>query len=56
MTFIIRCDFCKWQELNSGLPKDLAHLFELKNTCDKCGKPRRFRCPKCGRMAKMKRI
>lgn len=53
--FIIKCNFCKWIEHNSGLSKDLTHLKEIKNDCSICGKPRKFRCPKCHQIAKMHR-
>lgn len=53
--FVIKCDSCKWMERTTGFSKDLLHLTELKNNCSKCGKPRRFRCPKCKRIAKMNR-
>jgi len=54
-TFIIKCEFCKWMEESTGFSKDLSHLVEVKVGCSKCGKPRTFRCPKCKRIAKMKR-
>ena len=56
MMFIIRCTHCAWSEKSTGFSKDLTHLREIKSSCDKCGKPRRFVCPKCGRQAKMTRL
>lgn len=53
--FVIKCQFCKWFEETTGFSKDLSHLFEIKNDCLSCGKPRKFRCPKCKRIAKMTR-
>lgn len=54
--FIIRCLKCRWAQLTTGLPDDLKGLYEVANSCSKCGKPREFRCPKCGRNSKMTRI
>lgn len=51
--FFIKCDFCKWFQETTGFSKDLSHLIEIKNNCPNCGKPRKFRCPKCKRIAKM---
>lgn len=51
--FLLKCDFCKWTETTTGFSKDLVHLKEIKNSCSKCGKPRKFVCPKCKRSAKM---
>lgn len=53
--FIIRCQKCRWAHMTTGLTSDLVGLNEIK-TCSNCGKPREFRCPKCGRNAKMMRI
>jgi hypothetical protein len=53
--FLIRCEYCKWYEETTGFSKDISHLTEIKNACSSCGKPRRFRCPKCKRIAKMTR-
>lgn len=52
---MIRCLKCRWAQLTTGLPDDLKDLNEIK-TCTKCGKQREFRCPRCGRNAKMTRI
>jgi hypothetical protein len=41
--------------MSSGISSDLTDLHEIK-TCDKCGKPREFKCPNCGLTAKMLRI
>lgn len=53
--FIIRCHKCRWARMSTGISEDLKDLHEI-NTCDNCGKPRIFRCPKCGLNAKMMRI
>lgn len=53
--FLIRCPRCNWKRSSTGLKSDLQDLFEIK-TCSKCGKPRTFRCPNCGQIAKMLRI
>jgi len=53
--FIIKCK-CGWAEVTTGISADLKHLYEIKNNCPNCGKPRAFRCPKCGSNAKMFRI
>ena len=54
--FIIRCLKCRWAKLTTGISSDLAELTEIPSSCSKCGRPREFRCPKCGRVAKMTRI
>ena len=41
--------------MSTGLTADLADLKENKN-CSTCGKAREFRCPQCGRNAKMTRV
>lgn len=41
--------------MSTGLISDLTDLKELKN-CASCGKSREFRCPQCGRNAKMTRV
>lgn len=53
--FIIRCLKCRWAKLSTGLSNDLQDLKEIES-CESCGKPRAFRCPKCGLPAKMTRI
>ena len=53
--FLIKCKFCNWSEESTGFSADLSHLVEVEIGCSTCGKPRTFRCPKCKRMAKMKR-
>jgi len=50
--FIIRCLKCRWHRFTSGRAEDLTGLYEIKN-CTNCGKPREFRCLKCGKPAKM---
>lgn len=55
LSFYIRCKSCAWMHNTSGLAKDLESLKEIKSSCSKCGKPRRFKCPKCGRVAVMSR-
>lgn len=52
--FIIRCLKCRWVQFTTGQPDDLKGLYEIKG-CGNCGKPREFRCPKCGKPAKMLR-
>ena len=51
--FYVRCRSCAWLLNTSGLAKDIADLKEIKSSCAKCGKPRRFVCPHCGRVAVM---
>lgn len=53
--FIIRCAKCRWAKTTTGISSDLTDLFELKKGCTHCG-GRQFRCPKCGRPAKMTAI
>jgi predicted RNA-binding Zn-ribbon protein involved in translation (DUF1610 family) len=54
--FMIRCLKCRWAETSTGISDDLKHLTEIPRTCMNCGTPRQFKCPKCGRAAKMLRI
>lgn len=51
--FTIRCLKCRWSRLTDGIPEELKDLYEIPNSCSKCGKPRAFRCPKCGLSTKM---
>jgi len=53
--FIIRCPKCRWARMTSGISTELQDLREIK-TCNNCGGPRKFRCPKCGQIAKMVRV
>ena len=53
--FIIRCLKCRWARMSTGLSDDLKDLKEIE-TCQNCGKPRQFRCPQCGLIAKLTRI
>lgn len=54
--FIIRCPRCRWARITSGVVADIADLNEDKTSCPTCGKWRRFKCPKCGMHAPMKRV
>jgi hypothetical protein len=54
--FVIRCAKCRWARMSSGVSSDLADLNEIKSNCKNCGKWRKFKCPKCGVNATMKRI
>lgn len=54
--FIIKCNSCGWSRRSSGVSVDLADLHEIVNNCSDCGKARRFQCPRCGSVSRMKRI
>jgi len=54
--FVIRCHKCRWAAMTTGTSDDLQQYVEIPSNCSSCGKPREFRCPKCGRVAKMLRI
>ncbi len=54
--FSIRCLKCRWCVVNGGTTPELKDLYEIPNNCPTCGKARQFRCPKCGRPAKMTRV
>ena len=54
--FIIRCPHCRWADINDGTSTSLKNFTEINNHCSNCGKPRQFRCPRCGKIAKMTRI
>ena len=54
--FVIRCHRCRWARMSSGISTDLADLNEINQGCTNCGKWRKFKCPKCGLPAMMKRI
>lgn len=51
--YMIRCLKCRWGRTSTGIAEDLKDLHELKSGCPTCHGPRTFRCPKCGRPAKM---
>ncbi len=53
--FILRCVKCRWARTSTGISSDLADLKET-TSCTNCGKPRQFRCPRCGQTAKLTRI
>jgi len=53
--FILKCK-CGWTEKTTGKSTDLLHLKEVLNSCSTCGKPREFKCLKCGINVKMYRI
>jgi len=54
-TFIIRCPRCRWGRTSDGTADDLKGLTEVRK-CSHCGRPREFRCLKCGGNAKMMKI
>lgn len=54
--FVIRCLKCRWARITSGISTDIADLHEVHIGCAACGKWRKFKCPKCGNYAPMKRI
>lgn len=51
----MRCNSCRWSVRTTGLSKDLESFKEIKGSCSKCGRPRRFVCPKCRGVAVMRR-
>jgi hypothetical protein len=53
--FILRCQKCRWARMSTGLSEDLKDLHEY-STCASCGKPRTFRCQKCGQTVKLTRV
>lgn len=53
--FILRCVKCRWARTSTGISSDLQDLKET-TSCTNCGKPRQFRCPRCGQTAKLTRI
>lgn len=53
--FMLRCHKCRWARMSTGLTKDLEDLHEIID-CSNCGKPRTFRCPRCGLNAKLLRV
>jgi len=56
--FIIKCPNCNWQVKILGDKKSIEELklVEIKNSCSTCGKPRVFRCQKCGERSKAFRV
>ena len=51
--YMIRCLKCRWGRTTAGVADDLKGLTEMPRTCMNCGSPRTFKCPTCGRPAKM---
>lgn len=49
--FVIKCKVCKWTKKTNGIKDELKDLHEV-TSCASC-RGREFRCPKCGRPAKM---
>ena len=54
--FVIRCATCRWARMTTGIADDLKDMHEIARSCVNCGSPRKFKCPKCGRHAKMIRV
>lgn len=54
--FVISCLKCRWTRITSGISTDIKDLTEVHIGCKTCGKWRKFKCPKCGNYAPMKRI
>lgn len=56
--FLIKCSNCNWSIKTNGSKKEILELDlnEIINSCSSCGKPRRFKCKKCGQYAKMFRL
>lgn len=56
--FIIKCSNCNYTIKTNGSKKQISELelVEIVNGCSSCGKPRRFKCKKCGQSAKMFRL
>lgn len=54
--FVLRCPRCRWARTTSGLTTDLADLTYIKPTCVRCGKLKKYKCPKCGTACPLKRI
>lgn len=48
---MIKCPRCSWSRVVGDDPKEVTDLYEYKG-CLKCNNFKKFRCPKCGRMAK----
>lgn len=53
--FILHCRKCKFQEMSTGLTKDLTHLVPRK-TCASCNGPRTYKCPTCSGVIKLLRV
>ena len=54
--YTIKCLGCSWSKPTNGTKEEVKDLIELPNNCASCGKPRQFRCPKCSKIAKMRRL
>lgn len=56
--FKLKCNNCNWHVELLGDKKSIQdlQLKEIKNSCSKCGKPRKFLCKKCSTIVKMHRI
>ena len=53
--FMIRCPRCRWARTSTGLKVDLKDLNEVASR-NPGAEFRKFKCPKCGNNAVMKRI
>ena len=53
--FMIRCPRCRWGRTSTGLKVDLKDLNEVASR-NPGAEFRKFKCPKCGSTAVMKRI
>lgn len=53
--FKLTCPKCRFARMSTGLADDLKDLKEI-NTCASCGGGRKYRCPKCGAIAKLARV
>lgn len=52
--FIVKCQVCRWKsDIKDN--QNFEELTPVTNGCSKCS-GKKFKCPKCGRYARMHRI
>lgn len=53
--FLLSCKSCKWFRKCGGTTKELEDLVEFK-PCSNCHGARKFKCPQCATIMKIKRV
>lgn len=51
--YLLQCQTCDYKRFTDG--SDISDLTEIV-TCKSCGGAKKFKCPRCGRLIKTKKI